>query len=79
MPIGFFLINFIVTFFQMLFWHIDDRFIQDCRLLLRGCGRIDILCGWQGRIYIIIGSRSKQCTGVPTYTTTRRNKNINGR
>ena len=30
-----------------------------------------------GRLDSIIGPRSKQCTGVPTYTTTHRNKNVN--
>jgi hypothetical protein len=32
----------------------------------------------QGHLNSIIGSRAKQCTGGPTYTTTHRNKNVNG-
>jgi hypothetical protein len=31
----------------------------------------------QGRLNNIIGRREKQCTGVPSYTTTYRNKNVN--
>ena len=31
---------------------------------------------YQGRLNSIIGPRAKQCTGVPTYTTTHRNKNV---
>ena len=32
----------------------------------------------QGSLTIIIDPRAKQCTGAPTYTTTRRNKTVNG-
>ena len=31
----------------------------------------------QGRLNNIIGPQEKQCTGVHTYTTTRRNKTLN--
>ena len=33
----------------------------------------------QGRLNSIIGSRAIQYTGALTYTTTRKNKNVNGR
>jgi hypothetical protein len=33
----------------------------------------------QGRLNSIIGHREKQYTRAPTYTTTHRNKNVNGR
>ena len=33
----------------------------------------------QGHFNSIIWPRAKQCTGDPTYTTTRMNKNENGR
>ena len=33
----------------------------------------------QGRLNSIIGHREKQYTRAPTYTTTLRNKNVNGR
>ena len=32
----------------------------------------------QGRLDSTIGHRAKQCTGAPAYTTTHRNKNVNG-
>jgi hypothetical protein len=32
----------------------------------------------QGRLNIITDPRAKQCTGAPTYTTTHRNKTVNG-
>ena len=32
----------------------------------------------KGRLNSIMAHKAKQCTGDPTYKTTRRNKNVNG-